>query len=87
MMGTYMEYARAYKPALYMWVRFLKIQEKMYGEPRAPLINTFKKIATMYNVCGEPNQAMLFFERSEKLAEELKKKGEISDGNEEKSKE
>ena len=40
-----MEYARAYKPAMYMWLRFLKIQENMYGEPRAPLINSFKKIA------------------------------------------
>ena len=41
----------------------------------------------MYNVVGEPNQAMLFFDKAEKLSEELKKKGEICDGTEEKSKE
>ena len=59
----------------------------MYGEPRAPLINTYKKMAQMYNVVGEPSQAMLFFDKAEKLSEELKKKGEICDGTEEKSKE
>ena len=77
-MATYMEFAGAYKAALYMWIRFLKIQEKMYGEPRAPLINSFKKIAKVYTAIGEPGQAMLYFEQAEKLTEELTKKGEIT---------
>ena len=86
-MGTYMEYAHAYKPAMYMWQRFLRIQERMYGQPRPPLINTYKKIAQMFTAIGDPAVSMSYFEKAENLGQTLKESGEVYDAEDTKSEE